>query len=145
MKMNPMQCNCCLSCSTGISYYWGKHQYIYNMIQIIVANNILRYQQCISQVFSQSDISINLASFSAVFNLSFYDIYASSKAENGWCFIKGMTAKDEVLSGFILIATMFGLLCMIRVLISIIERYCCFFEINILGRSLYFGKTFVAL
>ena len=133
-------CNCCRKCYENMMYALKKQEYLYNMIKIMVKKCILYYQQSISQIFLESDISLNLASFSAMFNLSFYDSASSTKAGIGLCFFDGMTAKDEILANLIAIGMIFLLLIIIYTMYRLMCPKWTFLEMKP-----HFGKTFVAI
>eukprot|EP01084_Bolivina_argentea_P107323 191888_1 len=116
-----------------------KHQTSVTMVKITFLHCITYYQQAISHILLPTNINLNLVSLSEMFNLSIYT--NSNDSYKGYCFIKGMTAKGEILTGFIVIFMMIFLL----IFLFIVYGYIYQFSSLLCNRSPLFSKTFIAI
>eukprot|EP01084_Bolivina_argentea_P254585 428021_1 len=91
-----------------------KHQYVGEMLKIIIMKIIMYYEQCLSNVLLNGSIHISTSSVADFFNLSFYENNSNSSAY--FCFVKEMTAKWEILFGFIVIVIIFCIMLLSKII-----------------------------
>lgn len=96
-----------ISTITAITYAAICNENVRNMITVLSINGILYYQQLLAQILKNESISTILISFISLFNFTFFNASNNNNNQNGICFINGLTAKGEILIGFILIGMIY--------------------------------------
>eukprot|EP01084_Bolivina_argentea_P124583 220759_1 len=98
---------------------WNKSHFVTTM-KLILFQGVLYYEQSLSQIIIHSNISTsNMSWWISLFNISILHNGANTNDENdGYCFYHGMTSKQSILSGFMVLMVILITLLLFKCMVS---------------------------